>query len=86
MKILLEQVVNTGDSDEKRLTLIDSTIDNEQDAARVVEAIDAFDTMMLCCGCFTSNDHVCLHINGDDIGYAQINDWRDLVAFLGGTL
>ncbi|PHQ78912.1 MAG: hypothetical protein COB66_07930 [Coxiella sp. (in: Bacteria)] len=86
MKILLEQVFNSGDRDEKRITLIDSTIDNKQDAVRAVEALHAFDTMMLCCGCFTDNDHIILQINNDDVGYAQLNDWEDLVEFLGGSI
>ena len=85
MKILLE-MVSTADKGVVRTVLINSTIDNKQDAVRAVEAIHAFDTMMLSCGCFTDNDHICLHINGDDIGYAQLNDWGDLVTFLGGKL
>lgn len=84
MKILLEMVI--AGAIEHRITLIDSTIDNEQDAVRAVEGLQAFDTMMLCCGCFTDNDHIDLYLNGDSFGYAQIGDWEDLVAFLGGTL
>jgi len=83
MKILLEQVVT---DEAHRITLIDSTIDNEQDAKRAMETIHAFDTMILCSGCFNDNEHIFLQINGDDIGYAQLNDWTDLVAFLGGEV
>lgn len=86
MKILLEQVINAGDSDEKRITLIDSTIDNKTDASIAAEAIGAFDSLMLSAGHFTENNHIHLEINGDDIGYAELNDWRSLVAFLGGDL
>ncbi|MBL4632127.1 MAG: hypothetical protein JKY14_13610 [Paraglaciecola sp.] len=84
MKILLEMVI--AGAIEQRITLIDSTIDNEQDAVRAVEALSCFDSMMLSCGCFNDNDHIDLYLNGDSFGYAEIGDWEDLVTFLGGTL
>ncbi len=84
MKILLEQVI-TGET-ETRITLIDSTIDTKLDAIRALEAIDAFDSMLMNAGVFTDNDHMQLEINGEDIGYAEINHWSDLITFLGGEV
>lgn len=89
MMILLEQVV-TLDDGETRIVLIDSTIDNEQDAVRAVEAIHAFESMMLSAGVFdnhkNSSEDKRLELNGDDISYGQIAGWEDLVELLRGTL
>lgn len=84
MKILLEQVIS-GDT-ERRITWIDGEIECELDATRALEAINAFDEIMVSAGYFTDNNHMHLEINGDDIGYGQIGDWNDLVVFLGGSL
>lgn len=84
MKILLEQVIS-GDT-ESRITIIDGSIDDEQDARMALDTIGAFDLMLVDAGYFNENDHIHLEINGDDIGYDQINDWTDLVAFLGGEV
>lgn len=88
MKILLEQVVTLGDT-ETRITLIDSIIDNEQDAVRAYEAISAFDSMILSAGVFdnfkNNNENMHLELNGDDFGYADIDSWETLVEFVKTT-
>jgi len=80
MKILLEQVI-TGDI-ETRITLIDSTIDTEQDAEIAMATIESFDSLMINCGTFNDNDHIHLEINGADIGYGQLSSTEKMVEFI----
>ncbi|PCI53639.1 MAG: hypothetical protein COB36_11950 [Alphaproteobacteria bacterium] len=86
MKILLEQVFNSGDRDEKRITLIDHTIDCEQDAIAAYDAINGFDSMIEASAYFNDNDYISLELNGESLGYEQVESWRQLVEMLGGTL
>lgn len=80
MKILLEQVI-TGEK-ETRITLIDSTVDTQQDAKNAYDAINGFEDMVIASGTFNDNDHIHLEINGVDIGYGQIMNHWGLITFL----
>lgn len=80
MKILLQQSF----SEDTLHTLIDSTIDTERDAINAIDAIRAFDAMVLACGVFDDSDHMYLVLNGESLGYCQITTEEDLIEFLGG--
>lgn len=81
MKILLEQVI-TSATTKTRITLINSTIDNQKDAYIVHDAIESFDILMINSGVFNDNDHIHLEINGADIGYGQLSSTAKMVEFI----
>ena len=86
MKILLKQVITGEEGHYITVVMIDHTIDCEADAQAAVDAIKGFDAMADGAGYFNDNDHIFLEINGNSIGYKQIDTWEGLIEFLGGEV
>ncbi len=78
MKFTLEQEIHEN----VRIMLIDSSIDTKSDMDCAVDAIRAFDEMMLSVGLFSDTEHMYLLVNGQPIDYAQVTNEDDLLKLL----
>ena len=78
MKFTLEQLIHEN----VIMMLIDSTIDTQADMDNAVDAIKAFDAMMLSVGVFNDTDHMYLIVNGQPIDYGQIENEEELLKLL----
>ena len=78
MKFTLEQAIHEN----LTMMLIDSTIDTQADMDNAVDAIKAFDAMMLSVGVFNDTDHMCLIVNGQPIDYGQVTNEEELLKLL----
>jgi hypothetical protein len=78
MKFTLEQAIHEN----LTLMLIDSTIDTQADMDNAVDAIKAFDAMMLSVGVFSDTDHMYLIVNGQPIDYGQVTNEEELLKLL----
>lgn len=78
MEFILEQAIGTH----ALMTLVKSTIDTKQDMDIAVDAIKAFDQMLLSVGVFGNTDHTFLVVNGKPIEYAQVLNEEDLLKLL----
>ncbi len=78
MKFTLEQAIHEN----LIMMLIDSSIDTQSDMDNAVDAIKAFDAMMLSVGVFNDTEHMYLLVNGQPIDYAQITNEDDLLKLL----
>jgi hypothetical protein len=78
MEFTLEQAMHENIT----MMLIDSTIDTQADMDNAVDAIKAFDAMMLSVGVFSGTGHMYLIVNGQPIDYGQVTNEEELLKLL----
>lgn len=78
VKFVLEQAIHEN----VKVLLVDSTIDTQSDIDCAVDAIKAFDAMVLNVGLFSDTEHLYLLLNGKPLEYSQVTNEDDLLKIL----